>query len=218
MPGADIFGIIIGAGLTVAVLSYLLGDNFVYRLVLHAFTGALLGYTFAVVLADLLFTRLDHVQRQPFLLLAVAIGLALFALKSIRRIAYLGNFPLAFLIGVGIAVALSGALVGTLIPQVRATGSAFQYDAQDPLGAIKGIVIVGGTICTLFAFDITLSPNRRGIVGSLGTIVRVLGTIGQLFLTVALAVAFAGALTASLTFFIGRVQYLVEALVRIAGR
>ena len=87
--------------------------------------------------------------------------------------------PLAFLIGVGIAVALSGALMGTLIPQVRATGSAFQFDAQDPLGAIKGILIVGGTICTLFAFDITLSPNRRGMAGSLGMIVRVLGTIGS---------------------------------------
>jgi hypothetical protein len=218
MLSADIFGLLIGAGLTLAVFTYLMGNNFAYRLVLHGFTGALLGYTFAVVVFDLLFTRLEHAQRQPILLLAVLIGLALLFLKSIRRIAYLGNYPLAFLIGVGIAVALVGALVGTLAPQVEATTSAFESDPQDPLRAIKGIIIIGGTICTLFAFDVTLSPNRRGVLGSLGMIVRGLGSIGHLFLTVALAVAFAGALTASLSVFIGRVQYLIDALARVMGR
>jgi hypothetical protein len=218
VPGADIIGIIIGAGLTVAVFSYLLGDNFVYRLVLHGFIGALLGYTFAVVLFDLIFRRLGQLQDQLWLVIPAVIGLALFGLKSIRRFAYLGNYPLAFLIGVGITVALIGALMGTLVPQIEATTGAFRFDPQDPLIVIKGLVIVGGTVCTLFAFDTTLWPNRRGIAGSLGAIVRILGSIGHLFLTFALAVAFAGALTASLSFFIGRIQYLIEALVSLTGR
>jgi hypothetical protein len=218
MPGADIFGLFIGAGLTVLVFTYLFGDNIIYRLVLRAFTGALLGYTFAIVLFDLLFARMAQLQAEPWLVIPVVIGLALFALKSIRRIAYLGNYPLAVLVGVGIAVALTGALMGTLVPQVEATTGAFGLDTGDPLGPIKGLVIVGGTICTLFAFDITLSPNRRGIVGSLGMIVRALGSVGRLFLTIALAVAFAGALTASLSFFIGRIHYLVDVLARVMGR
>jgi hypothetical protein len=218
MPGADIIGLIIGAGSTVLVLTYLLGDNVLYRLVLHAFTGALLGYSFAVILFDLVFKRMAQLQSQPFLVIPIGIGLSLFVLKLFRRVAYLGNYPLAFLIGVGLAVALTGALVGTLQPQIRATGQAFQYDAQDSLGPLRGFVILGGTVCTLFAFDITLSPNQRGIWGSLGMVVRGLAWVGRLFLTIALAVAFAGALTASLTFFIGRVQYLVEALARLMGR
>ena len=123
----------------------------------------------------------------------------------------------AFLIGVGIAVALSGALMGTLIPQLAATGEAVRLDAPDLAGIGKGFVVLVGTVCTLFAFDFTLSPSRRGIAGSLGTIVRLLGSIGRVFLTVALGVALAGALAASLSLFIGRMQYLIEVLVKLLG-
>lgn len=218
MPGADLFGLLVGAGLTVAVFSYFLGDNLLYRLVLHAFTGALLGYTFAIVLFEVLVRRtIGQLTTHPMVVIPVAIGLALFVLKSIRRFAYLGNFPLAFLIGVGIAVALSGALMGTLIPQLAATGDAVRLDTPDLAGIGKGLVVLVGTVCTLFAFDFTLSQSRRGMAGSLGTIVRLLGSIGRVFLTVALGVALAGALAASLSLFIGRIQYLIEVLVKLMG-
>jgi hypothetical protein len=219
MAGADIIGIVVGAGMTIAVFSYLLGDNFVYRLVLHTFTGTLFGYTFAIVLFEVLIRRvIGQMADRPIIVFPVVIGLSLFLLKSIRRLAYVGNFPLAFLIGVGTAVALIGALMGTLVPQIGATGDALRFDSQNPVRLAKGLVVLVGTVCTLFAFDFTLSQKQRGLAASLASLVRLVGSIGRVFLTVALAVAFAGALTASLSFFIGRVQYLVEALVKILGR
>lgn len=204
---ADTVGLVFGFLLTILVLSYLLGDNFAYRLVLHLFTGALMGYTFAIVVHEVLFKMvLGRLGTQPIIVVPVLIGLALFFFKSIRRLAYIGNFFMAFLIGVGVALALLGALLGTLVPQLGATGTIMQLDP------LKGIVVALGTFFALFAFDFTLSQQQRGLAGTLGGLVRFLGSIGRMFVTVALGVAFAGALTASLSFFIGRIQYLFEVL------
>jgi hypothetical protein len=210
----DAVGLVVGFLLTILVLSYLLGDNFAYRLVLHLFTGALMGYTFAIVIHEVLFKMvLGQLGTQPIIVVPVLIGLALFFFKSIRRLAYIGNFFMAFLIGVGVALALLGALLGTLVPQLGATASALRPDPQNTLWPlVKGLIIVGGTIFTLFAFDFTLSQQQIGLAGTLGGFVRFLGSIGRIFVTVALGVAFAGALTASLSFFIGRIQYLFEVL------
>lgn len=50
----EIVGLILGAGLTLLIFSYLLGDNPLYRLALHLFIGALVGYSFGIVLRDVL--------------------------------------------------------------------------------------------------------------------------------------------------------------------
>ncbi len=200
-------GLVVGFLLTILVLSYLLGDNFAYRLVLHLFTGALIGYTFAIVVHEVLIRIvLGRLGTQPIIVVPVLIGLALLFFKSIRRLAYIGNFFMAFLIGVGVALALLGALLGTLVPQLGATGTVMQLDP------LKGSIVALGTIFALFAFDFTLSQQQHGLAGTLGGFVRFLGSIGRIFVTVALGVAFAGALTASLSFFIGRIQYLFETL------
>ena len=219
MPLADIVGLIIGTSVTVAVFSYLLGDNFIYRLVLHLFTGALMGYTFALLIVEVGFRMIIPQLLTQDLLVAISLllGLTLFVFKAIKSpLSFVGNYPLAFLIGVGIAIGLWGALAGTLWPQLQATGSAVSIDIQSPtplIDLVKGITIVGGTICTLLIFDSTLiSRIQRGPVALLS---RLINIIGRFFLTVALGAAFAGALTASLTFFIGRVQYIIDALATI---
>ena len=203
----DAVGLVVGFLLTVLVLSYLLGDNFAYRLVLQLFTGALMGYTFAVVIHTVGNIVIAQWQANNVLIVIPLLwGAVLAFLKGIRRIAYIGNIFLAFLIGVGVALALLGALLGTLVPQLRATGAVMQLDPA------KGIIVALGAIFALFAFDFTLSQQQRGLAGTLGGFVRFLGSIGRIFVTIALGVAFAGALAASLTFFIGRIQYLFEIL------
>ena len=45
-------GLVVGAVLTLLIFSYLLGDNPLYRLALHLFVGALVGYSFGIVVRD----------------------------------------------------------------------------------------------------------------------------------------------------------------------
>jgi len=214
----ELVGVALGALLTILVFSYILGDNPFYRLALHVFLGALIGYTFGVMIREvwlklIINPLLEDSIGNMIVVIPMLIGLALFFFKSIPRLAYIGNFPLAFLIGVGIAVALVGAFVGTLAPQFEATANAM--DTDDPLELFQGASIAIGTICTLLAFDFTLTQKRRGLGGALGTVIGLAGKIGRFFLTIAFGVAFAGAITAALSIFIGRVQYLIEAVTKL---
>jgi hypothetical protein len=214
MPDLDVVGVFVGATLTIFVLSYLIGDNFLYRLTLHIFLGALVGYVFGVTIREVWGKLIADPWREDLfgnlvLIIPVSIGLGLFVFKSVPRFAYIGNYFLSPLIGFGIAIALVGALVGTLAPQFGATVNAI---SDSPL---EGIFITVGTICTLLAFDFTITQSRRGLGGLLGKTIGLAGKIGQGFLTVALGVAFAGAVTAALSIFIGRMQYLIEAATKL---
>lgn len=218
----DVAGLVLGAVLTLLIFSYLLGDNPLYRLALHLFVGALVGYSFGIVLREVLLKiALGQLQSYPILLVPLVMGLWLFFFKSIPRLAYVGNFVLAFLIGVGTAVALSGALMGVIIPQIGATGRALSFPALASfrLGLLDGLLVVVGTVCTLMAFNFTFTARKRqGLAGAWTRLVRVVTGIGRVFLLFAFGVAFAGALTASLSIFIGRMQYLIDVLVDLYFR
>jgi hypothetical protein len=233
MPNAEVIGMVVGAALTLVIFGYLLGDipllgslfKSAYRLALHLFVGALVGYSFSIVVREVggkMVMAPLFANSMGIIVVPVMIGLLLFFFKAIaivpalRRFAYVGNFFLAYLIGVGVAVALVGALRGILVPQVVATGRALSFDSLNLLylddwsSLAQGLTIVFGTICTLLAFDFTLAQKRWELTGTLGWIVGALGQIGRWFLIFAFGVAFAGALTASLSIFIGRIQYLID--------
>lgn len=202
---SEMIGLIVGAGLTLLIFTYLLGDNFFYRLALHLFIGVLLGYTLGIVLL-LGGEVLGRLAGGEYPLVVPLILGILLLIKGFRKYAYIGNFSVAFLIGVGTAVALSGALLGTLIPQIRAAGRAL----GDSSHLVQGLVVVGGTLCTFLAFDFTLTARKQS--GLLGAAARIVRFVGRVFLVVAFGIAFAGALTASLSIFIGRIQCLIHAI------
>ena len=214
-------GLMLGAALTLLIFSYLLGDNPLYRLALHLFVGALVGYSFGIVLRDVFLSRVlaQLVEREYIVVVPVILGILLL-FKGFPRQAYVGNFSVAFLVGVGTAVALSGALLGALVPQIGATGRALSPAslASFPLGLLDGSLIVMGTVCTLMAFSFTFTARKRqGLAGAWARLVGVMTRVGRVFLIFAFGVAFAGALTASLSIFIGRIQYLIDVYFRVVG-
>ncbi|HHN94425.1 MAG TPA: hypothetical protein ENK17_06625 [Anaerolineae bacterium] len=216
----DVVGSLVGAALTVMVLSYLLGDNTFYRFALHLFIGTLIGYSFGIVLREVLFKMVfaQLVVNPLAVIVPLVLGLLLL-FKGFPRQAYIGNFSIAYLVGVGAAVAMSGALLGTISPQIRAAGQdvSLKSLASFRLGILDGLLVLLGTISTLLMFNFA-DRQRRGALGVWGRVVAAFAAVGRVFLTVALGVAFAGALTASLSILIGRVEYIVEAIVRLADR
>jgi hypothetical protein len=218
----DTVGLATGAFLTLMIFSYLLGDNPLHRLALHLFVGALLGYSLGIILRDVLYEtvvaplRADPLSAESqitmfFLLLSVVL-----LFKLLPRTAYIGNFSVAYLVGVGSAVALSGALLGTLVPQIGATGRALSFSSLVELP--NGLLVVAGTVCTLMAFTFS-AREGPGLAGLWNWVVRIIGGMfGRGFLIFALGVAFAGALTASLSIFIGRIQYIIDAVTELYFR
>ena len=211
MTPADQIGMIVGAVFTLLILSYLIGDNFLYRFATHILVGAGAGYIFAVVVVDvwrpyLIVPFISTVQTQqvhPGLLVAVVgffLGfLLLFKLRP--RWAFVGNVSIGYLIGVGAAVALGGALFGTLAPQIEATAKASVTSGID---SVLTVIILVGTLFTLASFGFYRSA-RGGILSGINA-------IGRFFLAIALGATFALVYVASVSLLIERTQAVVDAV------
>ena len=216
---ADLVGLLLGVTLTLFILSYLAGDNPVYRLVLHLFIGTLVGYSFGTVVREVLLgLALPRLLSSPSVAVAPLVLGILLLFKGFPKQAYIGNFPVAYLVGVGTGVALGGALLGTLVPQIGATGRALSAASSRSFrfGLLDGLMVVVGTICTLLAFTFT-RPPQQGIWAVWGRVLSGAAWIGRVFLIVAFGLAFAGALTASLSILIGRVQSYVDLAFQVLG-
>lgn len=204
----DLIGGWVSLVLTLMIFSYLLGDNFLYRLAVAVLVGVAAGYVAVVAvesvivpwvdatllaeqgdMSDTTFRGVRAVGAMPFL-----IG-ALLLFKVSPRLAPVGNLGLAFLIGSGVAVAIFGAASGTIIPLARDAGNAAGEDV------VEGVVMVLGVVTTLIYFQY-LAAERGGRIQrprGLGP----LASVGQAFVVVTLGTLYAGAILTSLTIFSG---------------
>jgi hypothetical protein len=137
--------------------------------------------------------------------------------KISPRLAVFGNIPVAYLVGVGAAVAIGGAVVGTLYPQVNATIAIFDlnasqgFDSNRGLQLVNGLIILVGTVTTLAYFQFgtgTQLPNPTGVRSLLDG----LGQVGQVFIAIALGFLFAGVYSAAMVALVERLSFIVEFL------
>src|SRR5690606_30724709 len=136
------------------VFSYILGDNFLYRLAVYVFVGLAAGYIVVITWESVIWPWVNGAMlRQGATLPAIITGLVplllglLLLLKTAPRLGRFGHLALAFIIGVGTAVALVGAVTGTLLPLAGSTSSAVSVNA------VNGTLLVIGVVCTLVYFQ-----------------------------------------------------------------
>lgn len=224
-PGlAGIVGTWVAAFLTLMVLSYLFGNNPFFRLAQYLFIGVAAGYAVVLAWNQVLWPRLQLLFWDPLTYwyygVFFVLGLMLLARES-RVLSVLGNLPLGVLFGVGAALALGGALTGSLIPQLRATvlvAAPMVYESSQDvwLYALDAIVLVLGTVAVLSATHFT--APQGGIFGRLihGT-VRALGTLGRGLLMVTFGALFASALLSFFALLNSRLVFLVNSWLKLFG-
>ena len=213
----DQIGVILGAILTLFILSYLIGDNFLYRLATHILIGVGAAYITVTVIADVLWPRLvqpilAQSSAQPMDVIVAGIGLifsVMLLFKAWPRWAWVGNVPIGYLVGVGSAVALGGAVFGTLGAQTAATalppGGVFNGPNSDVnVNFVLNALVAFGTVTTLWSFSF-FRAARRGVLSGLSS-------IGRTFLAIALGATFALVYIASVTVLIDRVQAISDAV------
>jgi len=215
---ADTIELITGAVscvLTLMVLSYLIGDNPFFRVAVYLFIGVSAGYVTAVAWYQVLLPRLINPLLQggqaAVLVVPLLLG-ALLLLKISPRLSWLGSPALALMVGVGTAVAIGGAVLGTLIPQVQAAINPFG-PSQAASGAIvaerllEGSIMLVGTVTTLafFHFGARQSPGNRI---ERHRLIEISASIGKFFIAITFGVLFAGAYAAALTALTSRLYFL----------
>ena len=144
-------------------------------------------------------------------LLAVPWALGLLLLfRASTGLAPVGNIAIAAMVGVGAALAVGGAINGTLIPQVTASASTASFDL---VGWFLGFL---GTAFVLLYFFYLGRKNAAGR-GERPGLTKPIAAVGQFFLSTALAALYAGALAAYFAIFVERVGFLYEMLKQALG-
>jgi hypothetical protein len=214
-------GTLIAAILTFMVWSYLLGDNPAFRFAEHLFVGIAIGYAVLVAWFNVVQPALfGAVAPQSPIFAAVPLVLCLLLMAKVRPAwSVIGNIPIAFLIGVGAALAVGGALFGTLWPQVSATAnlSLDPADYGDPQPILastffwQNLAIVIGTIGTFFYFTFNMQP--QGLLGGFReTFTRFWSGIGRWVILITLGALFGNTAMSLIAALIGRIQWLMDAL------
>lgn len=233
----DFAGTIFAALLTMMVLSYLIGDNPLFRIATHIFVGVSAGYAGVIAwynvinpgffqpLLDLIgagadFSSLDWIIRIILVLIPWVLG-ALMLFKLSSGTSRLGTVPVALMVGVGAAVVIGGAITGTIIPQTRSAITTL-FPAGDATATVttraeqllEPIIMIGGTLTTLLYFNFTVSRGKSGTANQAG-LLRIASLIGRVFISITFGAMYAGALMAAIVVLSDRMQFLVGVIAQL---
>jgi hypothetical protein len=228
---AEPFGAIIGFLLTIMVLSYIIGDNVLFRLAIHIFIGVATGYAAVLILYDVIWYQVLVPVLQIFTNSAIdgfgtyiirvvpAVILGVWMLTKLSsRVSHWGTPVLAFLTGVGAATVVAGAVLGTIFPQVGA--SINLLNRQSALAErtnlvgwfINGVIILVGIVATLIYFQFGIRRQEEGAPSRRPIILDYISTLGQGFIVVTMGVLFTGVYLAALSALVDRVRYLWDVI------
>ena len=198
---------------TLMILSYLIGDNPLFRIAIYIFVGVSAGYVavvawWQVLWPDVVVPVLTGNPTQRALLAVPILLSGLLLMKVWPTLTRLGMPAMGLLVGVGAAVALGGAVNGTILPQINATINAF--DAQRFTSAeslTDAVLILVGVVTTLVYFHFGARASSDGSVRRF-RVIEMIAFVGSIFLAVTLGVLFAGVYSSALTAFIERLHFL----------
>ena len=217
----ELAGTFTGFVITLLIFSYFFGDNALFRLAISVFIGVAAGYAAVVAWYNVIWPQLvlplltGSQSERLFAVFPLFFGVLLLA-KAFPRISWLGTTPLAYLVGVGVATAIGGAVLGTLFPQAGATINLFGQPTTAALtrratGLGEAVIILVGTLATLIYFQFGAQP-RPNQPPQRSPFVEGIAWVGKIFIAIALGALFAGAYAAALAAFVDRWRFIVDLL------
>lgn len=202
--------------LTLMVLSYLIGDNLLFRLAAYIFVGVAAGFAavlviYQVILPRMVWPLIYGTNEERLLAIVPTILGVLLLFKLSKHLRRLGNVSMAYIVGAGAAIIIGGAVVGTIIGQGSAAISTLQFSpGAGYIGrAGESIIILVGTLSSLACFHfgtragVTQPANRSGVV-------QALTNVGQVFISITLGAVYAGVLLAALSALVDRILFIIQ--------
>lgn len=242
----DMIGIGVGLLLTLAVFSLIWRDNTLFRLAMHIFIGVAAAFALAAAWFNVLwpqllrppvelFTDSAHAvmrswQPPDFFVWGISFLVFLLLLARLAPRFNLAASPaLALGVGVGAAAAVGGAVIGTLITQVRAAmdpGGFSQLSAQSSQNWIQYLsaaLILVGTLASLLTFQYTfrLESVKKSLAAGKDANRQVfrwqfymqpIRWLGKMFILITLGTVMAGMVAASLAVLVEWVERLLHLL------
>jgi hypothetical protein len=205
-------GMIIGTWLagffTLAILSFLYKDNPFYKFAEHVYVGVSAGYWVIYVWGFDVWPMLVQRWRdeagleQWILLVPGALGVIMLS-RWFSKIAWVSRWPIAFTVGVGAGLGITGNLQGFVVPQIGAT--LLPVTGWN-LVSLNNLVLVVGVVATILYFY--FSKAHKGVLG-------VSARIGIIFIMISFGASFGYTLMARISLLIGRLYFLLADLLHV---
>lgn len=201
-------GVIVAAGLTLAMYSFLYKDNPLFKFTEHLYVGVATGYSVCInwyhFLEPLLFDRLRYLFHPRYVLIVPALlGLLMFS-RFIPRIAWLSRLSFAFVAGMYAGVSIPLVISQYILEQMKGTLKTPQFTLAGVWAFIDGIaplLVLLGVLSVLVYFY--FSMEHKGAVG-------VLSRIGIWFLMIAFGASFGFTVMARVSLLIERLTFLFK--------
>ncbi len=210
---AQVIGIWVAAFLTLAIYSFLYGDNPIYKLAEHIFVGLSAAYGAVIVWYEGLIPKLINPlfrselvpapEPKYSLIIPMVLGLLILS-RFVPRYNWLSRWPIAFVMGLGAGLSIPRTVMALILEQMHGTmlsllplGANGGYDF---LTGFSNLLLVVGVICTLAYFY--FSARHTGVLGQASR-------VGIWFLMVAFGAGFGNTVMARISLLIGRVQFLL---------
>lgn len=185
-------GVWVSALLTIAAYSFLWKENRLFRAVEHIFVGLGAGYGIAMGYSNIVSKAWNPITKEGkvYLVIPVIMGVLLFG-RFVKSMRWTARIPLAFIVGMGAAIALRGAVEQQFVKQIQAT--------MMPLTSVGNLIVVLGTLCVMSFFFFTFPTNRALTTAS---------TLGRWILMVTFGAAFGNGVMGRISLSIGVLQNL----------
>jgi hypothetical protein len=198
-------GLILAAGVTLALYSFLYGDNPVFKLVEHAYVGVVAAYEFAQVwyqniLSDIVHPLTGDTENpEPIWSIIIPTVLGFFLLtRLVGKAIWLSRLAFALIVGLGAGLLIPRRISAYLIQQIEPTvGSVFTAAGFDPNAAF----VLLGVVSVLVYFSFSL--EHKGAVGGVSR-------VGIWFLMVSFGASFGYTVMARLSLLIGQLSFLMQ--------
>lgn len=192
----------IAAFFTLAIFSFLYKDNPFYRFAESVFVGSSAAFAFLNLwFFDVKPKLWDPIAKGNILYVIIPLILSVLMLtRFIPKIKWLSRWAIAFTVGMGAGLGITGMIQGYLVPQLKGTFLPL-WVPGNLATTVNNWLLVFGTI-----FTITYFYFSKPIKGKFGIAAK----IGIIFIMVAFGASFGYTIMARVSLLIGRVYFLLH--------
>ena len=199
-------GVVVAAGLTLALYSFLYKDNPFFKMAENLFVGVAAAYVFGQywypTIYGEIWVRLSGLSKGPgvsgdaWLLAPTLLGLLMLTRFS-QRFSWLSRLSFAFFVGLGAGLTIPRTISSFILAQIEATIQPLSWS----LAGFNLLVILVGVVSVLIYFF--FSMEHKGAVGKVSR-------LGIAFLMISFGASFGYTIMARLSLFIGRISFFMD--------
>jgi hypothetical protein len=217
---SETLGVMLAAGLTLAIYSFLYKDNPLFKLAEHLFLGVSVGYGITITVHQYLAKQLYAPLIEPLLdpapgspgprwtvLIPVGLGLCMLA-RFVPRWAWISRYAFAMLVGWGAGLMVPYVLYGYIFKQTRANLTPLQSGLSAGALFSTAVVLVGVISVLVYFF---FSIRHRGPL-------KITARTGLIYLMIAFGATFGFTVMARISLLTGRAMFLLRDWLHLVER